>query len=118
MRSGIWAPWTRTPVPHGFGSSWCREIREGYGNGCYAVLVRPLASGVVHLAIRSVSNLEPPWRDLQRIKNELVGPERFAVQVQPPASRLVDDADMYHLWVMPDGYSPGFGLHDMDEARS
>jgi len=52
------------------------------------------------------------WRDLQQIKNELVGPEHEAVELFPAESRLVDTANQYHLWVhvssdfrFPFGYS-------------
>lgn len=89
-------------IPGGHG--WCREINEAWANNLYAVLIRPFldANGdeVVHLAIRTISNLEPPWRDMQRIKNEICGGESTAVSVMPPASELVDDADMYHMWVL------------------
>lgn len=39
------------------------------------------------------------WRDLQRVKNELVGPEHEAVELYPAESRLVDTSNQYHLWV-------------------
>ena len=38
------------------------------------------------------------WRDLQRIKNELLGPEWEGVEVYPAESRLVDTANQYYLW--------------------
>ncbi len=40
------------------------------------------------------------WRDLQRIKNEIVGPQHEAVELFPAESRLVDSANQYHLWVI------------------
>jgi hypothetical protein len=40
------------------------------------------------------------WRDLQRIKNEIVGPEHEAVELYPAESRLVDTSNQYHLWVL------------------
>lgn len=42
-----------------------------------------------------------PWPHRQRIKDELAGPERQAVEVFPPADEVVDDANCYHLWVLP-----------------
>ena len=42
------------------------------------------------------------WRDLQRIKNELVGPENEAFEIYPAESRLVDTANQYHLWCFRD----------------
>lgn len=40
------------------------------------------------------------WRDLQRIKNEIIGTEHEAVELYPAESRLVDTANQYHLWVL------------------
>jgi hypothetical protein len=40
------------------------------------------------------------WSVLQRIKNEIMGPERIAIEVYPKESELVDTANIYHLWVM------------------
>ena len=44
-----------------------------------------------------------PWPDLQRIKDELAGREREAVQVFPRADEVVDRANMAHLWLVPEG---------------
>lgn len=53
-----------------------------------------------HLSIKRLDK-QPihDWRDLQRIKNELVGPEHEAIEIFPAESRLVDTANQYHLWV-------------------
>jgi hypothetical protein len=51
------------------------------------------------------------WSDMQRIKNELAGPDRVAVEVYPEESNLVDQANCYHLWIMPPDYKLPFGLH-------
>jgi len=50
------------------------------------------------------------WYDLQRIKNELVGSDRTAVEIYPADAQLVDDANLYHLWVLPKGVELPFGL--------
>jgi hypothetical protein len=42
------------------------------------------------------------WREFQKIKNELVGPEFEAIELFPAESRLVDTANQYHLWVYAD----------------
>lgn len=117
FRSGRWQPWERWPLPGGLPGAnpagWCAQVREVARNWLYVVLIRPVATewGVVHhLAIRTASGLEPPWRDKQRIKNELFEPDTMAVEVMPPASRLVDDADMYHMWVLPDAGRLPFNL--------
>jgi hypothetical protein len=57
----------------------------------------------VHLDIRRLDGQScKEWRDFQRIKNELVGPDFEAVELFPAESRLVDTANQYHLWVHAD----------------
>lgn len=81
---------------------------ETYVNNHYVVTLREIghtATGpaMVHLSIRRAdrSQVGPErFRDFQRIKNELVGPECEAVELYPAESRLVDSADQYHLWVV------------------
>lgn len=42
------------------------------------------------------------WRDLQRIKNEIVGPDHEAVELFPAEERLTDLANQYFLWCLKD----------------
>lgn len=51
------------------------------------------------------------WPDLQRIKDELIGCDRVAVEVYPAAADVVDQAPMSHLWVLPAEFALPFGLH-------
>jgi hypothetical protein len=43
------------------------------------------------------------WRDLQRIKNELVGEEAEGFELYPAESRLLDPSNYFILWVIPVG---------------
>lgn len=114
--SGLWGDWRHNETPFGApGTGWVREIRRVAANDLYAVLIRPVATAwgdVHHLAIRTASNLEPPWRDKQRIKDELFGPEFTAVEVMPPQTEIIDEADMYHVWVLPAGFALPFSIFD------
>lgn len=73
-------------------------------NDIYQVNVRDTAWPDVglmkHLSIKR-RDKEPihDWRDLQLIKNELVGAECEGVELYPAESRLVDEANQYHLFV-------------------
>ncbi len=58
---------------------------------------------------------EYPWRDLQRIKNELVGEDREAVQVFPKQGEVVDVADMAHIWLVPVGQPLPYTFANMGE---
>jgi len=70
-------------------------------------------NGWVHLSIRHV-NRTPirDWRHFQRIKNELVGADREAFEIYPAEARLIDEANQYHLWVMPKGTSIPMGFNE------
>ena len=41
------------------------------------------------------------WRDFQRIKNDLVGPEWEAIELYPAESRLLDPSNYYALFCAP-----------------
>jgi hypothetical protein len=47
--------------------------------------------------------VRPTFHEMQRIKDDLAGAEATAVEVYPPRSELVDEADMFHIWVLPAG---------------
>jgi hypothetical protein len=54
---------------------------------------------LIHLSIKN--NDRSPvrdWRDLQRIKNEIVGEEREMAELFPRESNKVDLSNQYHLW--------------------
>lgn len=73
-----------------------------FRNSTYQVAVRR-TDGPVHLSIKRLDQRAiRDWRVMQRIKNELVGPECEAVEIYPAESRLVDTANQYHLWAFPD----------------
>jgi hypothetical protein len=60
--------------------------------------------GFCHLSIkRRDRDAAHDWRHFQWIKNDVLGPEREAIELYPAESRLVDGANQYHLWVWPAG---------------
>ena len=50
------------------------------------------------------------WADLQRIKDELLGVDRVALEVFPARAAVVDVVNMYHLWSPPAGFALPFRL--------
>lgn len=91
------------------------DVVELWRNNVYAVQVYARArSGrrpAMQLAICRHDGAEVRgWSDLQRIKNELCGPEVAAVEIYPPASELVDEANMRHLFVLPVGEPAPFTI--------
>lgn len=75
---------------------------ELFVNNHYHV-IRERVGTLWHLSIRPL-NLKRgrSWRELQKIKNELVGAECEGVELFPAESRLTDIADQYHLWIAAD----------------
>lgn len=107
-----------------WGISGEREIRaqvrdlakdECWNNDVYQVNVRDVVpmpgSGLPPMKHLSIKRLDKEaihdWRDMQRIKNELVGPECEGCELYPAESRVVDTANQYHLWVF---VTPGAGF--------
>lgn len=92
---------------------------EMWVNEEYQVTVRYLGdegkASVLHLSIkRRAGGPAHDWRELQAIKNEVAGWEREAIEIYPSESRLVDQANQTHLWVLRDGESIGVGWPNRD----
>ena len=46
------------------------------------------------------------WDDLQRLKDEHMGPDVLAVEDYPPSHHVVDEVNMRHLWEVPEHVLP------------
>jgi hypothetical protein len=110
-----------------------------YENDRYVVIVREyedcrhlvdegivLPEGWTWLCIvpKASGSYARPWQDFQRIKTEIVGPEREAVELYPAESRLIDTSNAWHLWCPPAGTEWPFGWfrgrlsYDYETARA
>ena len=84
-----------------------------FRNSRYTVYVRVLPLGFVHLSIkRNDRSPMHDWRELQRIKTALMGPEVEAVEIYPAESRVVDGSNQYHLFCYPRGIQCPLGFFD------
>lgn len=125
--SGKWSPWERASEAEiaanheiaskmfGGAGGWARQAHTVWKNGWCCVMVRTLKRvhlgfDIEHASFRTALSAELSWKEKQRIKDELFGADRMAVEVYPRASQLVDAANIYHLWVFPVGFSFDFGL--------
>lgn len=68
---------------------WRGQPHPGYDDGVTHLSIRRLDRRAVH-----------DWRHFQRIKNELCGPEWEGLELYPAESRLNDEANQYHLYVV------------------
>lgn len=89
---------------------------NAWKNNLYVVQLyrQPSKWGMIdHLMVRrNDAAAVRDWTHMQRIKNEIMGPDRVAVEVYPASGDVVDDRNIYHLWVLPAGSRLPFGLHD------
>lgn len=91
-----------------------------YANDVYQVIVRRCSEDWAVLSIRR-QDRQPvaDWRDVQWIKNQLIGTEAEAVQLFPAESRLVDTSNRYWLYAnITTGYRFPFGFADRTVAES
>jgi len=95
-------------------AEWLGHIRSGlielWVNNLYLVIVYrhdlvPIIPSLrtqqpVWLSISRLARTELPrdWRDLQRIKNEILGHHVELVELFPDEDRLVDESNQTHLW--------------------
>lgn len=80
----------------------CQNIRAAWKNATLSVQVYERAP-YTHLMIRRHD--ERPvhsWGELLAVVHELY-PGRWAFEVYPPAGEVIDQANLYHLWVLPQG---------------
>lgn len=110
-----WTPFEPGPMP--------TSVKHAVGsvhNSQYVVIIArvPTSIGIVDRMIirRNDGSTRVPWAHKQRIKNEVFGKGRTAVEVFPSERDLVDDANCYHLWVLPVGYDLPFKLTKSGDA--
>jgi len=46
------------------------------------------------------------WSEIQKIKNEIFGEEVTAVEYYPAKSQLIDDFNIYWIWIFPQDILP------------
>ena len=95
-------------------------------NDVYQVNIRQPSKELLHLSIKRIDK-KPihDWRDIQQIKNELVGPENEGIELYPAESRRIDTANQFHIFCaidttfrFPIGFDGGRHVHDESIAGS
>ncbi len=83
------------------------SIRQAFKNNRYLVFTtlvhNDFGGPMTRLMIRRHDESgKVTWADKQRIKNELCGEETTAIEFYPSETELFDEANIYHLLVLPD----------------
>lgn len=89
-----------------------RWMTRAFRNNRYTVMINDNACTTKGAAIRAMIQAHDDrpipnhWSEMQRIKNEIFGPETVAVEYYPAESKKVDDYNVYWMWIFPDGVLP------------
>ncbi len=106
----------RTPNPPAeeprAGRTWSSATRLSDGRHVVDVRDVPTCVGVISwLAVRREDGTAiDSWEELQRVKNEIAGLERLAVECYPPQSAVINAENIRHLWVLPPGWVAPMGM--------
>jgi len=114
-----WTPFEISPRPDGAGIMAV--------NSRFTVSVRRTRQSVFGLRpqivyVLGIENFDESarhdWRDFQRLKNELIGPEAEALELYPAESRLLDPSNYFMLWVFPKGDRIPLGVRQGRDVRT
>ncbi|RKE02327.1 DUF7694 domain-containing protein [Marinifilum flexuosum] len=87
-------------------------MTRAFRNNWYTVMINDNAQTDKGTAIRAMvqNHSDTPirnhWAEMQNIKNKIFGEEAVAVEYYPAESEMVDDFNIYWMWVFPEGTLP------------
>lgn len=96
VNDGRWGEWE-----HRFNASHGLPFINGWCNNLFAVQ-QYHCIGWDRIMCKKHDDSRMVWAELYRIKNELFGEEQIAIEVLPKASKLVDSANMYWFFLIPE----------------
>lgn len=115
--------WIEKPSPKSMrkGTGWFGQLNRCYVyDKKYCAMTREIKTEwgqVIHCCFRNLAGNDIPWAEKQWLKDSLFGENRVAVEVFPAKDRLVDQANMYHIWVFEEGFELPFGIHKNDKSE-
>lgn len=89
--------------------SW---MTRAYRNNRYIVMIDDNSKTTKGIAIKAmVQTLDDTpivnhWSELQKIKNELFGEETTGIEYYPKESKLINDHNIYWLWIFSEEVLP------------
>lgn len=115
--------WIEKPSPKSMrqGDGWFGQMNRCYlYERKYCAMTREIKTEwgqVIHCCVRNLEGTDIKWIEKQWIKDSLFGNDRTAIEVYPSYNRLVDEANMYHIWVFEKGFELPFGIHKNDKSE-
>lgn len=116
---GLWMPeMDRCWIRKEDGCCVCsRLIRTQFGNVEHVTISRKDPANPDAILTTDGSG-DLGWAEKQKIKDELFGAKRTAIEVYPSADRVIDAADVYHLWVFDKNFRLPFGIHPKEYQKA
>ena len=90
-----------------------RLLKTTFGNVEHVTITRKFEG-----SIKTDGSGDFSWAEKQKIKDELFGKNRTAIEVYPSEDRLIDTADVYHLWVFDKNFKLPFGIHPKEYKKA
>lgn len=87
-------------------------MTRAYVNNRYVVMIQddtPTTHGpAIKAMIQTVDDqpIRNHWPEIQKIKNEIFGPECVGIEYYPAESKLINTHNIYWLWIFPPGVIP------------
>ncbi len=87
-------------------------MTRAYRNNRYTVMVydnsQTTHGPAIQVLIQNHTNtpIVNHWREIQRIKNEIFGSEVMAIEYFPAETNLIDQHNIYWIWIFPEGVIP------------
>ena len=94
-----------------------RLLRTKWGKVEHVTITRR-SPGIPAVTYTNDGSGDLTWAEKQQIKDELFGKNRVAVEVFPTEDRLVNAADVYHLWVFEKNFRLPFGIHPKEYQKA
>lgn len=92
-----------------------RGATEAFANNHYVAFIYPSMRAYINGSLKTMikvkrlmvqrhDNKPIPnhWRELQNIKNDILGSNVQAIEFYPPEDDVIDHANIYWLWILPD----------------
>jgi hypothetical protein len=111
-----WQPLRKIPVPDHIKRHHDRSAlprpKAIWANDTYEVMEYD-SGDVTWLSIKRYDRAAVHnWRHMQQMKNEICGEFREGVELYPSEARIADNANQFHMYVLPEGMEVPLGFPD------
>lgn len=107
-----WTPFYRCDPDENIDGEIFKNSRYQIVKRLYKATKDETAPDMIHLSLKRLDGgTYIPFRDLMRMKRELLDPEIELIEIYPAESRLIDTANQFHFWGLDDrGFRFPFGF--------